>query len=482
MTTACVLFRRRALVPLVAVLVFALVSCAPSSRGPSSGSDAPLRLATPAAPPPGSFIFEIPLPDSLVQSVASLKTDFVEGVLLEATPVAEGRAVGEISALTDVASRLRETGRRVASRMASLGEIDTTFGIPGVSQLVPLSGATRDTIFGYVVWHEGVGGDGPGIVDELERLAGDFRSGGEFAVLVADSIASKTRVARDALAGRDLERSAAAYHDAFELAGFLDSLAVSTDEAAVHLASIIDVVVSGGAVPEGSELEAGWEAVRTDVSELRALASSLGEIQGYAAVTSRVLAHITHSTGRVLNGLNAMVEDDPDENGARLLAWSVLRDDMSGVKGLKLTVLAESVPGLDSVTKRTMAGHLGRVVEADALLAARAVAFSDSTVEEARSEIEATYRRRAGSTVGGSRGEVEAAERRIEEMSRENMYLQSALNGVRQAHGFLDEADAERRAGACHEGDALRQYKNAWLHALNAGANVNRALEELGLR
>lgn len=482
MTTAGVRFRWIAVVPLVAAAMLVLTSCAPRSVATDPDSEIPVRLLTPAAPPPGSFIFEIPLPDSLVQSVAALKSEFVGGVVSEVAGVAEGRSVAEVEALIDVGTGMRDTGRRVDSGIASIGEIDMTFGIPGASQLVPLSGAVRDTLFGYVIWHESADSEGPRIARELERLAGDFRSKGELVALVADSVDASMSAAREALEQGDLESSAAGFRDALELSGHLDSLSVSIDDSAVLLVSIIDEVMAGGAVPEGSELMAGWERVLSDVAELRALSSSLKEVRGYVAVTGRVLAHTMHNAAAVAGGVTTMVECEPGVAGGRLLPWNVIRDDMTGVKGLKFEVLPDRVPGLDAAAKRAIESRLALVVEADRLLAERAVAVAEASAERARSDIEEYYRGRQGTETGADRRELEAARDRIAAAIGQNLFLQSALSGVRQARAFLEDGREKERMGVCHEGDAIRQYKDAWLHALNAGANANRALEDLDLR
>jgi hypothetical protein len=144
-------------------------------------------------PPSGELTYDIPLPAWLVDAVTKLKLEFAEGLAAETVALADQRMAGDVSSLTDTPNELAAVGQRIDATMSRMGTIDSSFGISGLSQLLTADGAVRDTLFGFVVWHESAQGQSRKVAADLERTVNTMVELGRSAKTQASQLSGSAR-------------------------------------------------------------------------------------------------------------------------------------------------------------------------------------------------------------------------------------------------------------------------------------------------
>ncbi|MEA3409544.1 MAG: hypothetical protein U9Q95_04275, partial [Candidatus Eisenbacteria bacterium] len=114
-------------------------------------------------------------------------------------------------------------------------------------------------------------------------------------------------------------------------------------------------------------------------------------------------------------------------------------------------------------------------VDANAMLAQRAIEHTSTLVAEAMDTLEQLYTDRAGYSDDLNAKRKEKVFEQVDEDLRENMELMSAKMSARAARAALALGRTYDARGAGSEVDALYSYNNAWLHCLNAGAAAQRS-------
>lgn len=115
-----------------------------------------------------SGAYDVPIPAWVAQVATDLKKEFLAGVATQAVELEDARAEGDLQLIVDAADRLVSDGDAINKAIDSIGRIDSSFGIPGVSRLITAEGAKRDTLFGFVIWHEMSAGPSWTIASNLE--------------------------------------------------------------------------------------------------------------------------------------------------------------------------------------------------------------------------------------------------------------------------------------------------------------------------
>ncbi len=455
---------------MAAILAALLVACPAAAEPP-----------VPSAPPEGELAFDIPLNGCLVERVVTLKTEFVRGVASSAVEVASEHGMENAETVVDAAGELSAVANRISASVAVIGEADPTFGIDGVSPLMPAQGAVRDTLFGLVVWHETVTGRSRDIATDLElvvRALGDL--GNRSLRMGRDIDRGTAPVEGDG--GVDYVQVAENTASVMNAIAELEFVAAEAESAAVRLEQIVWDIRDGRGVDKGSRVDEEWEKVQSATSEVRRLAARITP-----AVTTLEGANSTFvGLMYAVNGMSdhvSMIEGlQADERGMHRLPWDAMRTDIAIVEPLKVDVIgpAEEAGSYPQEALDEVKGLLEPVVESNRLLAERAIEYATTQVAMHEDRIVATYRGVVGYADAASDRDRQSALEQVDVLLRSNMELQSALSAARSAREWYADGIVKQMSGYCSENKALIAYKNAWLHALNAGAAAQRALQEAG--
>ncbi len=100
----------------------------------------------------------------------------------------------------------------------------------------------------------------------------------------------------------------------------------------------------------------------------------------------------------------------------------------------------------------------------------------------AADKLESRYRTVEGYRREDPQRKRDDAVRKADGRMRDNLDLQSALISAREARAALAAGRASQAAGSRSEHAAIVHFKNAWLHALGAGASAERALTAGGVK
>jgi hypothetical protein len=472
----------------------------------------------PAAPPEGAELaYDIPLPEWMVPPVLELKTRFSDGLSAEFTDIAENQTGGGIQTLVESGEQLAAGGERLRAAITSISEIDVTFGIDGISRIIPAEGAIRDTLFGFVVWHETSTMNSKGVMKRFEDLVEAVVSGGEACGGLARQLSTLNTQLNEALAAGDMDRVAALAPNIVETSVRVDAVCRSVADSAGELAGLVDQLSEDS----GAQLAQRWAEAKAAVVQCEEPARSTGE--AYESV-SKVL-YLMIELGRLLDGATdsvRAVETAPVEDGKVYIPWTVMRNDWKLVEELEERILAapeapparlsgdgqteahaEGVPGAaesgaeaehehsheipgqqqisgaTDETKRNIRSLYAYQVGADGILAHRAVEYTSAVVGRAMDRLEAFYKVDAHYDPSQNERRQMQALAKVDEAMRENLPLVSARLSAAGARAALLAGDREASMGAGHEVDALYQYQNAWLHALNAGNAAQRSVLEI---
>lgn len=467
-----------------AILLPLVVSCA----GPeSTSSDLTSRtggaapILTPVAPASDDLTYDIVIPDTLFQQVRELKTAFIDGLAVEVAAVMEGEGGAAVEVLADDARALGAAGDSLRRAVHSIGRVSATFGIPGVYRLLPMQGAVRDTLFGFVVWHEDPKGRSIELARELKRTV--VQATGAAAALrnLGGVLEEEAEVGRRSRGRSVFDSTAvslaamAASMDLFDRWGQLVGEGVADFQAAAA------EIRGGGSVVSGTALNLAWAKAAMAAAELVRVAGTVQGHQGSVRATSRALGRTVHAAHEVSEMVSELAESRDDLTGGYRMSWTHFREDIHVVVHLKEDVLAEWAAGFSEEAKGHMRLLLGNVVAADRALAELAGAAAVRDVTSTSERLLEHYKRRAG--YGGEMTEEErgAMLKQIDAAMGANYDLQAALVSMHASEAALADGRAKELLGYCTESKAIIQYKNAWLHALSAGASSLRGLEAGGL-
>ncbi|MFH1865821.1 MAG: hypothetical protein ABIK85_08050, partial [Candidatus Eisenbacteria bacterium] len=186
----------------------------------------------------------------------------------------------------------------------------------------------------------------------------------------------------------------------------------------------------------------------------------------------------------------------PAADGYLYIPWTVMRSDWELARDLTERVLEgprdEPAGGehgddhaghehaylgdaMGEEARARIGALLGDQVEANAMLAERAVEHMSTHVARAEDALEKLYYEREGYSDGLDEKRKSAVLQQVDRDLRQSMDLVAAKMSARAARDAFDRGLAHDALGAGGEVDALYNYNNTWLHCLNAGASAQRA-------
>ncbi len=459
---------RRVVVIAVSVLILGAVS---------AGAEPPV----PSAPPDGELAFDIPLAGCLVDDVVALKSQFVRGVASSAVDVASEHGMENAVTVVEAAGELSAVANRISASMEAISQFDPTFGIEGIAPMMPAQGAIRDTLFGLVVWHESVTGKSRDMATDLERVIRALGDLGNRSLRMGRDINRGTEpVAGDG--GVDYVRVAENTANVMSAVAELDLVAAEAESAAVELEQLVWTIRDGRGVAKGSRVDEEWEAVQSATSEVRRLTSRISPAVTTLQGSNSTFIGLMHAVDGMSRQVDLIESLEADARGTRRLPWEAMRTDIAVVEPLKVDVIvpAEAEGSYPQEALDEIKELLQPVVESDRLLAERAIEYATTQVAMHEDRIVSTYRAVVGYTDTAAERDLESARDQVDVLLRTNMHLQTALTSARSAREWYALGVSHQMSGYCSENKALIAYKNAWLHALNAGAAAQRALQEAG--
>ena len=433
---------------------------------------------TPVAPPAGVELeYDIPLQPWLVPAVLDLKTQFADGLSAEFKGIAENQTGEELTVLVEAGRELSATTSRMKAAVDSIGVLDVTFGIEGISRMIPAESALRDTLFGFIVWHEFSSTPARGMMTRFENLVNRVTAGGEAAAELAAELEATREHLEQAVAQGDLGRIAEFSPGIIETSGRIDAVCGTVAAGARDLGALVDSL----SVDSTELLVDRW----ADASRAAADAGEPARRTGPALESMSGMLHILLELGGLLEVAVTSVDAlsaAPEADGNLYIPWAVMKNDWKLANDLKERVLGESTgQAADYVggeateeTKADIGALIVYQVRANEILAERAVEYTSTLVAEAAITLEEFYLDRENYSDNlRSRQKAKVLEQ-VAKTMRENMELASAKISARAARAALASAREHDARGAGSEVDALRNYHNAWLHSLNAGAAARR--------
>jgi hypothetical protein len=430
------------------------------------------RAAPAVAPPSGELTYDVPLPAWLVDAVTQLKLEFADGLAAETVALADERMAGDVSSLTETVNELAAVGQRIDATMSRMGSIDSSFGISGLSQLLTADGAVRDTLFGFVVWHESAQGQSRKVAADLERTVDRMVELGRSAKTQASQLSGSARQMGEALKRKDyagiVGSSAVMARSTDDLAG----LAAATEEAATALEKAVWQIREGGA----TSLEDHWAQVLLETSEARRLVAKMEPSVAFMKTSAGLLAGMAGALQVVVQAPSLMTSAKPDEAGAYHIPWTVFQSDVKIATNVNEGFLGGADEEYPQSARASVQGLLGKMVTADRLLAERAVEYTSTEVGRALDRLEDRYKKATGFGENDNDRQRAEALQKVDLALRGNRDLDAARVSARAARATLDDGKAKEEQGHGFEAEALTQYQNAWAHALNAGAAAAKAL------
>ncbi len=462
---------RRAVAP-VAILILGagLVGVPLDVRGSASQTD----LVVPAGLPDGPTTFDIPLSPCLAEAVAELKMAFVEGVAIEGMRVATEESSSEATSVVDAARDMSAVANRIAETMEVLGGMDPTCGIPGLSPLMPMQGAVRETLFGHIIWHESVTGKSRPTTDDLERVVKTLSGIGGRALRLGRDI----DMGMKPLEGGETDYSTMA-ESATRLTSAMSGLmleAAAAETAAVELEQLVWGIRDGTTVQNQPRLDVEWEKVQMAASEVRRLAARIGPTVDALSSSNRTFVGLTRSVEEMSEQVDAFSALPADADGTRHMPWTLIGASIEIIEALEAEVLEPEGENFPQESLRGLRALISGVVEAERMLAERAVEFTSTSVAGVNDRFETKYRSDAGYEPSASARQQENALNDVAATFRSNSDLQSAHVSARACRAWLADGVSKQASGQGSEIDALTSYSYAWGHALIAGTSADRAL------
>lgn len=433
---------------------------------------------TPVAPAAGvELAYDIPLQPWLVPVVLDLKTQFADGLSAEFRGIAESQTGEELTTLVEAGRELSATTLRIKAAVDSIGVLDVTFGIEGISRMIPAESAIRDTLFGFIVWHEFSSTPARGMMTRFENLVNRVTVGGEAAAELAAELAATREHLEQAVAQGDLGRIAEFSPGIIETSGRIDATCGTVAAEARNLGALVDSL----SVNSAELLVDRW----AEASRAAADAGGPAQRTGPALESMSGVLHILLELGGLLEVAVTSVDAlsaAPEADGNLYIPWTVMKGDWELAVDLKERVLdepsgqAEDYVGgeANEETKADIAALLVYQVRANEILAERAVEHTSTLVAEAAITLEEFYLDRENYSDNLRKRQKTKVLEQVAKIMRENMELVSAKVSARAARAALASARKHDARGAGSEVDALYNYHNAWLHSLNAGAAAQR--------
>jgi len=418
----------------------------------------------PAAPPEGvELAYDIPLQPWLVPTVLELKTQFADGLSAEFKGIADNQTGEELTALVEAGMELSATVSRIKTAVDSIGVLDVTFGIEGISRMIPAESALRDTLFGFIVWHEFSSAPARGMMTRFENL-------------------------EEAVAQGNLGRIAELSPGIIETSGRLDAVCGAVAVGARDLGALVDSL----SIDSPELLVDRW----ADASRAAGDADAPARRTGPALESMSGVLHILVELGGLLEDAGVSVDAmsaAPEADGNLHIPWTAMRSDWELARDLTERVLDESAghaaegaheheleheyvgSAATEQAKSRIRALFVHQVEANALLAERAVEHTSTLVAETADTVEELYLDRAGYSNDLNDKRKASVLEQVDSSLRENMELVSAKMSAKAARAALAVGRAYGARGVGSEINALYNYQNAWLHCLNAGAAAQRS-------
>ena len=451
----------------------------------TAASQAQDAVPVPVAPVAGVELqYDIPLQPWLVPSVLNLKAQFADGLSAEFNGIAENQTGEDLTALVEAGMELEDSTVRMMEAVRAIGELDVTFGITGISRIIPAESALRDTLFGFVVWHEFSSTPARGMMMRFENLVNRVTAGGDAAAGFAAELAANQEHLVQAVTQGNLGSIAELSPGIIETSGRIDAVCGTVAAGVQELSALIDSL----SVDSAELLVDRW----AEASRAAANAGEPAKRTGPALESMSGVLHILVELGGLLGLAETSVDAlraAPDADGNLYIPWTVMKNDWELAHDLRARVLDES-PGQAATDEHDdeYVGHaatgqakarigalLVHQVEANAILAERAVEHTSTLVAETVDTIEEFYLDREGYSDDLNDKRKAKVFQQVDGKLRENLELGSAKISIRSARAALAFGRAFDARGAGSEIDALHNYMNAWLHCLNAGAAAQRS-------
>lgn len=426
----------------------------------------------PAAEGAGQSAYDVPVPAWVAQAATELKREFVMGVARQAVSMAETRATEEVQLLVDAAEDMADAAHSIQSTMSTIGSIDSSFGIPGISRLVTAEGAVRDTLFGFVVWHESASGESPEIAAELETAVQRMLSLGEAARANARKLADNADEVKEALATEDYASIASSSGVVTDATGQLEAIAVEAEKASAAIEEIVWDIQDGG----GSPLETEWQQVLLAVSDIRRLASKTRPAMTSLRDGSGASEALSRSLQGVVESIAVMENAESDETGSVRYPSSLFELDVDVVMALEQSMIGESAASFPDDSASAIEWLLSKIVAADRTLAERAVEYTSTEVGRAMDRLEDHYKTTSGFDEAAAARNPREAFEQVDASLRENADLQAARSAARAARAALADGRSKESKGSGNWGSALERYRDAWVHSVEAGGAAGKSL------
>lgn len=424
----------------------------------------------PGAPPVDAELsYNIPLPVWLVPTVLDLKTEYVDGLAYELAWIAENHTEEDLSVLVEAGAELGEAGERVAGAIQAIGGLDVTFGIEGISRIIPAEGALRDTLFGFVVWHESASGNSREQMTNFEGLVGRVSAGGAAASQLSDHLSSLQAGVAEAAEAHDSRVIAELAPDIVETATNIDSVCRNLAGLSVELAELIAEMSEDSPTLLVEKWQAAADATADCAAPVLKTESALAAISDVLDVLTELTDIVEHATDAV-DGMSV----EPNAEGLIYISWTMLNDDWHVMDHLENDVILNEESGCPYESKTRLRALLPKSVEANGILAGKAVEHTSAEMSRAINAIEDYYKRRTGFDPEASDRRKKKALEKVDKEMRDNLELAAGTISMRAAIRALDEGRAKSVLGVGSSWDALYEYNNAWLHCLNAGASALR--------
>lgn len=467
-------------------LLFVLLVCtaAPSA---AVGQD---TMLVPVAPQEGvELTYNIPLQPWSIPTILDLKTRFSDGLSTEFNTIAQTQTADDLTVLVEAGNDLAAATERVRTTVMAIGQLDVTYGIEGISRIIPAESALRDTLFGFVVWHEFSSTPARGMMTRFEGLVDRVTAGGAASADLAAGLAADQRLLDQAVTDGNSNNIAELAPRIVEGALRIDAVCAAVAEGAYELGALVDSL----GLSSGELLSEKWaEASRAVATTTEPVDRTGPALEAMSGVLDLLVGF-----GQLLEPASASVEAlsaAPATDGNLYIPWTIVRSDWELARALKTRVLEEPheevvddghdhtghdhvyLGGAMSDEARARIGSLlTHQVDANSMLAIRAVEHMSTVVSRAEDALERLHSDREGYSDDMDQKRKSAVFETVDRELRENMDLAVARMAARAARSALDLGLSYDALGPGGEVDALYNYHNAWLHCLNAGASAKRA-------
>jgi hypothetical protein len=458
----------------------------------ASAASAEETMLLPVAPPEDAELpYNVPLQPWLVPTVLELKTRYADGLAHEFGVIAETRSGDDLTVLVEAGGELADAAAAVGTSIKAIGELDVTFGIEGISRIIPAESALRDTLFGYVVWHEFSSAPARDMMTRFEELVDHVVAGGEAAGTLTSELDTAQGQLEEAVELGSSSLIAELAPVIVETSNRINSICLAVAGDAHELSAIVDSLGENS----GELLAERWAEASRSIDAVRLPAEKSGPALD---AMSEILALVV-ALGDFYGAASTSIQDlsaAPDADGNLYIPWMVVRRDWESARELEAHIIEErdepAGGGHDhgehecahgygylghaagDESRARLAALLPAQVQANAILAERAVEHMSTMVSAAIDALEETYLREDGYSSDLSerrrRDIFEDADRKL----RENLDLSTARIAAKEARASIARSRQHTAAGAYV--NALYHYHNAWLHSLNAGASALRAV------